>query len=439
MTPIRGHHHRAHVVPITAPSFPTLPRPQIFRKIAYTFVALAVIVLVGVLWLSSVRADVTVTVKKTPIKLDGSVELAKTPQTGQIPGRVIEGVYEKIQQFDVNALLAEAASSTASSTRVSAPGPALAPAAAVTDESVRAKGTVRIINKYSRSQTLVKTTRLLTADKKLYRIDRTIVVPSGGEVSVSAYADQLGSSYVIGPTKFTIPGLYVDLQKYIYAVSDAAFTGAPEKAPANAPAPPPAVVQKPAASKTGAIVTGTVLDLAQKRLTDAVLDQAKKALAAEMADPKLGEVVYQVKLLEKKNSVTVGQTADTFLASIKLDVTAAYYSKEDMLSLIRSKLTEKVPEGRDFIPFDENAVAYSLEAADIKAETATIHVIASAGYRLNAAGPGLQKNTIAGKSKDEAVTILKAVDGVENVDIKITPSWLGRIPSLKDHINITIQ
>jgi hypothetical protein len=35
---------RPHVVPITAPSFPTAPRTNIYRNIAYSFIAFTVIV-----------------------------------------------------------------------------------------------------------------------------------------------------------------------------------------------------------------------------------------------------------------------------------------------------------------------------------------------------------------------------------------------------------
>ncbi|HEU0050738.1 MAG TPA: hypothetical protein VFQ60_01635 [Patescibacteria group bacterium] len=426
---------RPRVVPITAPSFPTLPRPQIYRKIAYTFVALAVVVLVGVLWLSSVRADVTVQVKRTPVKLDAMVDVARAPRQGQIPGRVVQGVFEKIQNFTVSDLLAQLASSTPA-VAVSTSTPIVTSTdLGVDDASVNAKGTVHIINKYSKAQTLVVKTRLLTSDNKLYRIDKTIVVPSGGQVDVTVHADQNGSIYAIGPTRFTIPGLFVDLQKYIYAVSDTPFVAVPEQAGSTVkPAPVPV---KPVSSAP--VLTADAIDLAQRQLTDIVLGEAKKTLQAEVQDPKLGEAVYFVKLLEKGNSVSAGQGADEFLASIKLDVTAVYYSKDDMLALVRSKVKERIPEGREFIPLDDSSVTYALQAADAKYETATIHVLADAAYRLNADSPALQKAVIAGKSKDDAIAILKAVDGVEDVKIDLKPSWVTKIPTLKDHINLTIQ
>jgi len=437
---IRQPNRRPHVVPITAPSFPTLPRPQIYRKIAYTFVALVVIVVVGVLWLSSVRADVTVKLKQSVVKLDESMEVARAPKPGQIPGRVVQGVFEKIQDFNTQDLLPAVAPVVTSTAPLMDVAPKSAPIMdKASDQVVRAKGTVRIINKYSKSQTLVKITRLLTPDGKLYRIDKTVVVPAGGEVSVSAYADKTGSEFVIGPTQFTIPGLFVDLQKFIYAVSDTAFVAvptneAPELTPPSAPKTTSTPTQKP-----GTPVTADMVERAQKQLSDLVLAQAKKSLASEVADPKFTDVVYFVKPIEKKSNAVLGQTSDRFLASIKLDVTAVYYSKEDVLALIHAKLKERIPDGREVAPMSDGTIVYSLEAADAKAETASIHLVADTGYRLSESSPGLQKSVIAGKSKDDAIALLKAVEGVQEVHIELHPGWVSKLPTLKDRIDMKIE
>ncbi len=425
----RGH-RRAHVVPITAPSFPTLPRPRVYKTIAYTFVGVVVLVVLGVLWLSSARADITIHAKHETVALDHVVEVAKTPEQGQLSGRVVQGVFEKIQEFEVKAL----ATSTAENMDVEK--------IAVNQDvqNVVAKGSVRVINKYSRSQTLVKTTRLLTADKKLYRIAATIAVPAGGEVKVDVYADESGGEYAIGPTKFTIPGLWIDLQKLIYAVSDQPFVAVPTKAvPAPAPSSKKVTTKVTSSKKSGKLVTADHLAEAEKVLTEAVLEQAKKALAVEVSDAKFGEVLYVVKVLDKKMNVSAGQYADTFLASVKLDVTAVYYPKEDMQALIRSKIKEKIPEGRELLPLDPASLDLSLETTDAKSETASIHVKGNGAYRLTTASPALAKTLVAGKSKSEATAILRAVPGVDDVSIKVSPGWWGKVPSLKDHVEIKVE
>jgi hypothetical protein len=409
----------------------------VYRRIAYTFIALTVVIVLAVLWLTSVKASVTVHVKRDKVRLDGVVEVAKDPKTGQIPGRVVQGVYEKVQEFPVLGAAGEMSDpSKASSTPVITPSPV--PVQTV-NENVLAKGTVRIVNKYSKSQTLVRTTRLLTSDNKLYRIDSQVVVPPGGQVTVGVYADKPGSQYVLsGPQKFTIPGLFVDLQEFIYAESDTPFQAVAQDSPvATTPVTPPST---PATTpKAGKPVTQADLDRAEKTLTDTVLGQAMKTLATEVGNTSNLEVVYVVKVIDKRFMVRPGDIAENFLASIKLDVTAVYYGKEDMQTLVRSRLRERVPAGREFLPFDSGAITYSLESSDVKQEIASIRVSADAAYRLSPSSPLLQKSVIAGKSKSEVESVLKAIDGVESVEIKIEPGWIDSVPSLKDRIDLKVE
>lgn len=86
-------------------------------------------------------------------------------------------------------------------------------------ENVRRKssGEITIYNSYSsKSQKLVKNTRFESADGKIYRIMKSVVVPgttvSGGKIipgSVDAivYADEPGAEYNKDAARFSIPGL----------------------------------------------------------------------------------------------------------------------------------------------------------------------------------------------------------------------------------------
>jgi hypothetical protein len=431
---------RPHIVPITAPSFPTAPRTHLYRNIAYSFIAFTVVVVLAVLWLSSARASVIVRTKRTPIEYDGTVEIARAPQPGQIPGRVVEGVFEKIQEFKVGV----ATSGTAPAipvldAPVTPPTPSTPPA---TSETVLARGTVRIFNKYSRPQTLIRTTRLLTADQKLYRIDKTIHLQPGEEVDVPVYADKPGAEFVIGPSHFTIPGLFVDVQKFIYAESASAFQATPVGSSAVTHPPTP----KPSLPPVGRVVNGSLvvqadLDAAEQALTAAVMDQARKTLSADLGSLSGGDVVYLVRKADRfKSNVSVGQSADTFLASVKLDVTAVFYPKEDVLSLVRLKLKEKIPSGREFLPPESgDGLTLDVQTADPKTETATVHMKAGGAYRLTGSSPGLQKSVVAGKDPKEAEDLLKSIEGVEDAHVTIKPKWFGKIPSLKDRIDVKIE
>ncbi|MBI3634254.1 MAG: hypothetical protein HY228_01395 [Candidatus Yonathbacteria bacterium] len=85
----------------------------------------------------------------------------------------------------------------------------------------KAGGKVIIYNSYNnQSQRLIKNTRLESSDKKIFRIDGSVVVPGtkvvggkvieSGSVEALVYADAPGEEYNIGLADFTIPGFKGD-------------------------------------------------------------------------------------------------------------------------------------------------------------------------------------------------------------------------------------
>lgn len=437
--PIRGS-RRPNVVPITAPSFSTPPRSYLYRKIAFGFVGLTIILVAAILWLSSVKAEVVVQVKKEAVMLDTIVELSKIPKTNQLLGRVAQGTFENRKEFPIRGTVTNGTTSTPITLIPSSTGVTTVPSttALVTTTAPAAnavaRGTVRITNNYSKPQTLVKVTRLLTADNKLFRIDKNVTIPAGGTATVTVYADKPGAEFAIGPTRFTIPGLYVDLQKLIYAESLTAFTldaGSPVT-----PTPTP-VVPKPPAARPGALTPTTEeIDAAQQQAVSETLERAKRQLASEVTDATSLEGVYFTKV---QKQVLPGSTPQSFIVYIQADVTAVYYPKDDMLVLVRTKLRDKVPSDREIVPFDGGAIRYQIESVDPKTETATIRVQADATARLTPSSPALQKQAMVGKSKQELTSELKAIDGVTSVEIKTSPSWLQKIPSMQERINLKIE
>jgi len=120
-------------------------------------------------------------------------------------------------------------------------------------------------------------------------------------------------------------------------------------------------------------------------------------------------------------------------------VNAVFYSSSDMQALIRQRLKERIPEGREFLPFEGSSISYSLENADAASEKAEIRVTADAGYRLSLEHPLLQPGALAGKSRNDADSLLRSIEGVDDVKIVIKPNWLNKIPSFIDKISVMLQ
>lgn len=395
----RSRHH--------SPRFPQPPASsRLTRNIAFSFIGVVVVVGGLAVWLSSAHADIRVSVKQDTTAVSTVVDVAKVPTQGQLRGRVVQGSFDAIREFTVKESVTPVVVATTT-------------------------GRVRITNKYSKEQPLIKTTRLLTADGKLFRISASVTVPAGGSVEVGAYSDKPGESSVIPTgTTFIIPGLWIDLQHLVTAEAITAFTGA---------------------SGSSKVVKTEEVASAYATLQDSVVEQARGTLAAEAGIPPerlaancsvqddCWEAVYLVKSTDKKTNVSVGQRSDTFLAQVKASVTAVYYPKKDMQLFVRSKLKEKLPDGRDLIDVGVAKMSFTLSSADAEREIAQIAVAGEAASRLTTNSAALSKEQIAGLSIDDARYKLMNIEGVESVNIDVRPSWSNRIPSQKDKITITIE
>jgi hypothetical protein len=436
--PIRGS-RRPNVVPITAPSFSTPPRSYLYRKIAFGFIGLTIVLVAAILWLSSVKAEVIIHVKKEPVAVDTVVELAKTPKMGQLLGRVAQGTFENRKEFPIRVAGSNVATTTPvvltpSSTPVETVASTTAPVVA---PNAVARGTVKILNTYSRAQSLVRTTRLLTADNKLFRIDKAVNIPAGGSVEVPVYADKPGAEFAIGPTKFTIPGLFIDLQKFIYAESSVPFKLETVATPVPKPKPTPTPTPTPKPTRPGTVTpTQDEIDEAERQAIDETLERAKRQLASEVTESASLEGVYFTKV---RKEILPGSTPQSFIVFIQADVTAVYYPKDDMLVLVRSKLREKIPSDREIIPFDGKSIRYQIESVDPRTETATVRVQTDATSRLTPASDALKKDNMVGKSKQELIDSLEKVDGVESVDVITSPGWLRKIPSMQERIDLKVE
>lgn len=94
-----------------------------------------------------------------------------------------------------------------------------------------ASGPFTIYNTQAKSQKLIANTRFATSAGLIFRIHSAVTIPAGtkaspGSVSATAYADQPGGSYNVGPTSFTVPGLAGTPQgTQVYARSTTGMTG----------------------------------------------------------------------------------------------------------------------------------------------------------------------------------------------------------------------
>lgn len=384
---IRKHTHHSRET-FSAPIMPAL-----YRNIAYVFVAVTACIVFLALWLSSVRATVWISASKSPTEISSEVTASRNPKENEISARIVQGVFEKVQEFKVNTGSAHSVIGTA-------------------------MGKVRIFNTYSSSQPLVKTTRLLTKDGRLYRMSESVTVPAGGSVDVEAYADEDGSSFDIpAKTFFSVPGLSESMQKFVHAESLTAFKGG---------------------ERVVRVLTKEDVAKAEEELKTLVLEEGKKQLRTGINDARLGEATFVLGSTEKNTSPSIGNETDSFLLSLKMSVTGVFYAKTDMDAVVRTILETKIPKDRTLVSDNPSKLSYDIDQIDVLNERARVMVHTEVLTKPTAAEGIVSKDVIAGLSLDEAQSRIEAMDGVEDVDIVIRPSWVRRLPQ-KSRITVKVK
>jgi len=365
-------------------------RTGMYRKIAMGFAVLAVLVGALVMYVVYAHATVTVFPQKADIKTEQDLTVAADAQQGDLEGQVAEV--------------------TVTGERTEAPSQS------TTVDGV-AGGEVTLINQTGNDQVLIPTTRLLTPEGVLFRIKTRVNVPAHGTVKTEAYADQPGASGDIGPSTFTIPGLSADLQKVIFARSDAPMTGG--------------VV-------TSGVISADDIDKAESALRDELTAQAKEELAKTI-DAKWTGQAYVAETMTRTVSASPGETASGVTVRLTLRVREAAFDRDKALALAVDDLKRGLTSERELLGADTDHAQFSLTSADPKAGTASLHVALSGQSQVSLSGPAFDPAKLKGKSLADVQIYFSGVEGVEKVEVVFNPFWIKRMPDLPDHIKIVIK
>lgn len=366
---------------------------RLYQRIAVGFVIATVLLLVVVLYLSISRATIRIIPVPKTVSTEVSVDVVPTPvEEGQMTGVVVEETFTKAKVFTL-------------------------PSDGGTAIEQKAGGLVTLINKTNTAQPLVATTRLMSEEGVLFRIDETTNVPANGQVEVMAHADQPGLSGEVGPTQFTIPGLPASLQDDIYAVSVENMTGG----------------------------VAYVRTLSEQDLSDAVTslenemrEEARVALSEGVDRTVFPDELLTSEILERKSDTQPGTEAGSFTVSLTIDVRAVYIDATMLKDYVESELALHVPVGYEMVSVHRDAMQTTIESANEVKGEAVLDVYMDGISAISVHADVLKKDRFLGRSEQEVKTLLSVSEAVSSVNVTFTPFWLKRVPTLKDHISIDI-
>lgn len=297
----------------------------------------------------------------------------------------------------------------------------------------KASGKVVIYNEYNgESQRLVINTRLESPDHKIFRIEKSVVVPGAiisggriitpGSVEVTAYADIPGEAYNIGLSDFTIPGFKGDPRFTKFKVRSA--TSSPISG---------------GYSGTVKVPSDEAVAQARKELDDALLKESTEKARAQVP-PNVsffpGSMI--IKFEEVPQDFTTENTAkvsERATVSVFFFDTAELAKKIALLSLPEDKnnpfLISNMPTLKfEFIDRVDNVVL-----SDLSKISFSITGIADFVGQIDAEKI---RTELIGKNKKDFSKIIENQINISNANAVIRPMWKSVFPSDSSKIKVKI-
>ena len=367
----------------------------LYRKISFAFVFLTVALLAIVFYFSFIKVDISLTTNQERINSNLIFDVIDEEKNEIKPGSV-GGIVKEMdisESKDYKPVTSE-----------------------VIGEEVIGKAVIH--NNYAKNQPLVASTRLMSADNKLYRIKNTVNIPAGGSAEVEIYADTPSEFMVVGPPKFTIPGLWAGLQDQIYAE--------------NAE---PTVYQK----QVKGVIGQADIDEAVKDLRNAVLEKAKietEELGYDQEFYTLDENSVSIEMDGK-----VGEEKESFKAEIKAKVIAVMFDGNSAKGLAQEKINSNISGDKEISQLDADDIVYSLNNYDLSQGIATMNASFDGKVVLKGDAEILEKNKIVGLTKDQLEQYLGSLPEISGYEVKFWPSFIDKVPNLinVDRIKVEIQ
>lgn len=367
---------------------------RIYQKIAIVFVILSLLLLLGVLYLSISSAVIRIKPNPTVVSTTVGVQIVDVPTaSGQVEGVVREENFQKAKIFPV-------------------------PQDGGTPIEAKARGLVTLINETPTQVDLVATTRLLSEEGVLFRLEDAVSIPANGQLEATVAADQPGLSGEIGPSQFTIPGLPSASQEVVYAVSVDSMAGGVEYR---------------------RVLTQTDLDQAIEELSDEIKAESKALLADDQELQQYDGEYITVTVIDKASDTEPGAEVGSFTISVTVRVTAVFYDREAFVSYAKGELFKQLPDGFQFQTINEEGLQITVQNVNGTTGEANLSVYLDGISTLSAGSELLDIDRFLGNSPTDIVELLEASEAIHQAHISFTPFWLKRIPTLKDHIKIIIE
>ena len=368
-----------------------------YKRIIIFFLVVSVILIAFVLYASFSKAEIKLTPKKETLNTEYEVRIEPNKDLDlskleNIQGRMIQTEVEETQQITDIALK-------------------------TIDD--KARGKVTVYNKLDHSQPLVPHTQLLSDSGILFRTTERAAAPAHGKVEVGVAADQSGAAGNIEPTRFTIVKIWAQWQSLLYAESKEPMTGG---------------------TKEVKVATQEELDKAKNKVTDSLYQKGLENFKSQLRPKEvINEKAIKKEILVEEISVKPDTPTDEFSTKMKIKFTAVIFDEKTLIDLGIAKIKKKISESKEFTKYNPDNTTYDITEYNLEEGWAKVKVNLEGETIAKLGNQVFDKERLIGRNKEEIEKYYGPMNDIEKVDITFSPFWVKNVPSLKDHIEITVE
>lgn len=290
----------------------------------------------------------------------------------------------------------------------------------------RASGTIVVYNNFSdRPQRLIKNTRFESPEGRIYRIDRSIVVPGQkkeesrlvpGSVEAVVFADSPGDAFNSPLTDFTVPGFKNDPARYaaFYARSKTPLAGGFE-----------GVVRVPAE----AVETAARENIRARVMSELITQAAKAVPEGFIFFPSAYRIADETLPNEERSGSEVAVRE-------KLALTAFYLPRAGLAAIIAREKLPQYDGTSVSIPALES-LSFELQLPSSTAEQLSFSLAGEVRIVSLFDAPGLAE-ALRGRPKSDVAKVLSSFPAIEKVDVTLRPFWRRSFPEKAGKIKIEV-
>ena len=296
----------------------------------------------------------------------------------------------------------------------------------------KAEGIIRVYNEYSESaQTLIATTRFVSADGKVFRTTEKVTVPGGsyekgklvpGEIDIKVVADEPGPEYNINPTTFSIPG-FAGTDRYLkfYAKSFESM--------------------KNGFKQEVAKITEQDLEQAENNLIEKVKKECQQFLEQELIEKQdyySFQEEIETEIIDKFSLANAEEEKQEFVFQVKANCQTLLFQKKFIEDYVKKAIKDQWHDDEKNIVQESLEINYSAEKIDLDSGQIdlSLNVFARTYSAINETA---LKNALVGKSLTETEIFLKNQSKILKANVNLWPFWVRKVPQNTDKTNVYLR